>query len=150
MEPKLLERVCRALRIGAADVVSHQWVDNGPGWVAVLLGSAAEVLTIEPDHEAVGDLKIGVVGPEKADAATQFQIRAFFGAGGQVMEDPVTGSLNASVAQWLIESGRAPESYTAGQGARLGRDGRIFVERLDGQVWVAGHVVTCITGTVTL
>jgi predicted PhzF superfamily epimerase YddE/YHI9 len=67
-----------------------------------------------------------------------------------VAEDPVTGSLNASVAQWLIASGRAPASYTAGQGARLGRDGRIYIERIDDQVWVAGDVVTCVTGTVLL
>ena len=150
LEPELLERVCRALQIGPAEVVAHQWVDNGPGWVAVLLESAEQVLAIEPDPALVGNLKIGVVGPEKPGAATDFQLRALSGEAGQVVEDPVTGSLNASVAQWLIASGRAPASYTAGQGARLGRDGRIYIERIDDQVWVAGDVVTCVAGTVLL
>jgi PhzF family phenazine biosynthesis protein len=150
LEPDLLERVCRALQIWPAEVVAHQWVDNGPGWVAVLLESAERVLAIEPDPALVGSLKIGVVGPEKPGAVTDFQLRALSGTAGQVIEDPVTGSLNASVAQWLIESGRAPAAYTAGQGARLGRDGRIYIDRIDDQVWVAGDVVTCVAGTALL
>lgn len=150
LDPDLLQRVCRALRIAPTEVVANQWVDNGPGWVAVLLESAARVLAIEPDPMAFGDLKIGIVGAEIRGAATDYQLRALFGAEGRITEDPVTGSLNASVAQWLIESGRAAESYTAAQGSRLGRDGRIFIERVDGVVWVGGDVVTCIRGDVTL
>ncbi|MET3808507.1 PhzF family phenazine biosynthesis protein [Nakamurella sp. UYEF19] len=150
VEPALVTRVAAALGLTDADIVDHQWVDNGPGWLAVLLASAERVLSLEPVPALIGDLKVGVVGPATDGGPTQFQVRAFFGHGGVVDEDPVTGSLNASVGQWLIESGRAASSYVAGQGARLGRDGRVHIERVDGQVWVAGHSVTCISGTVEL
>ncbi len=150
LEPALVELVASALRIPPADIVDHQWVDNGPGWLAVLLGSAEAVLEVEPDPAAIGDLKVGLVGPRQPQAQPAFEVRALFGVNGSMVEDPVTGSLNASVAQWLIETGRAPASYVAGQGARLGRDGRIFIDCIDGQVWVGGHVTTCIAGTVDL
>lgn len=150
LEPGLVSRVAPALGLAETDIVDHQWVDNGPGWLAVLLASAEQVLAVEPVAALIGELKIGIVGPATEDGPTQFQVRAFFGDGGTVFEDPVTGSLNASLGQWLIETGRAPSSYVAGQGARLGRDGRVYVERIDGQVWVSGHSVTCISGSVEL
>jgi PhzF family phenazine biosynthesis protein len=150
VEPELVSEVAAALGLAEADIIDHQWVDNGPGWLAVLLASADQVLAVDPVTALIGEKKIGVVGPADDDGPTQFQVRAFFGEGGTVFEDPVTGSLHAGLGQWLIETGRAPSSYVAGQGARLGRDGRVYVENIDGQVWVAGHSVTRISGTVDL
>jgi predicted PhzF superfamily epimerase YddE/YHI9 len=129
-----------------------QWANNGPGWVAVLLPSAQQVLAIEPDYEAMRGLWVGVVGAYPSGSECQFEVRAFVPnetSGG--WEDPVTGSLNASVAQWLIGAGLAPERYIASQGTVLGRAGRVKLMRDGaGQVWVGGAVVTCVSGAVLL
>jgi PhzF family phenazine biosynthesis protein len=149
--PEDLARIAKALRIAVTDVVDAAWVDNGPGWVAVLLEDAAAVLAIRPDFTAFGDLKIGAVGPYAAgesDAAVE--VRAFVPDIG-VTEDPVTGSLNASLAQWLLATGRATAPYVARQGTALGRAGRVHVTQdADGAVWVGGGTVTCVRGDVDL
>lgn len=123
-----------------------------PGWVGALLGSRAAVLALRPDFAALGDIKLGVIGAwdvaRDGDAA-QFEVRAFF-AGGGVNEDPVTGSLNAGLARWLIGAGIAPDEYVASQGAARGRNGRIHVCRDGADIGVGGDTVTCIAGTVTL
>lgn len=144
-----LDRIARGLRLDRERIVAHQWVDNGPGWAAVQLASAREVLDLEPDDVHLGDLMLGVVGAYPAGAPEQFELRAFAAPAG-IREDPVTGSLNASVAQWLIATGAAPTSYRASQGGRLGRRGIITVRQLDGDVWVGGSCVTSIVGTVRL
>jgi len=142
-----LDEVLGVLRIGRDDVVDAQWVSNGPGWVAVLLESAEAVLAVQPAaaHERVID--VGVVGPH-AGGDADFEIRGFFSvASGTLVEDPVTGSLNASIAQWLFESGRAKGSYVAAQGTKLGRRGRVHLSQdTDGQVWVAGASRTLFSG----
>ncbi|MFM2448539.1 MAG: hypothetical protein RIS44_989 [Pseudomonadota bacterium] len=143
--------LARALRLSEKELLAAEWVDNGPGWVAVLLDNRSQVLALRPDFMAMGSYKVGVVGPwtaEDGDEA-QFEVRAF--APGQgVNEDPVTGSLNASLAQWLIGSGRAPGSYVASQGTALGRRGRVHIEQEGETVWVGGHVAACIKGQLTL
>jgi PhzF family phenazine biosynthesis protein len=144
-----LAAIARSLRIERAAIRASQWVDNGPGWVAVLLGSRAEVLALRPDLAALTPAEIGVVGPCPAGHDAQFEVRAFF-AGGGLGEDPVTGSLNAGLAQWLIGAGLAPERYVAAQGTQLGRAGRVHLERLEGQVWVGGSSVICIRGKISL
>lgn len=149
VEAGLLARVVAALGVGPDRVVDHQWVDNGPGWLALLLRSADDVLAIEPDLAALAGQDVGVVGPYPAGADAAFEVRAF-APGVGVGEDPVTGSLNASLAQWLIGSGRAPGSYRAAQGARLGRAGVIDVHAEDGTVWIGGATTTVVRGTVTL
>ncbi len=144
-------------------VVDSNWVDNGPPWMAVLLRSAEDVLGLRPDTSAAANprgLFIGVVGPHLPDPASDpadsadpadFEVRAFFPLRGTLAEDPVTGSLNASLGQWLTAAGHASAPYTAGQGAALGRDGRIYVDQdTNGTIWVGGEVVTCIQGTVDL
>ncbi len=137
-----------ALGIEPGAVVDSAWVDNGPGWMAILLGSADEVLAIRPKPT---DLKIGVVGPHPAGARHAYEVRAFFSENGATFEDPVTGSLNASVAQWLIGSGRFAAPYLASQGAALGRAGEVAIScDVSGAVWVGGAVVTCIAGRVRL
>ncbi len=136
------------LRIPRAAIVDAQWADNGPGWVAVLLSSAAEVLALEPDFV---DVALGVVGPYPAGAATAFEVRAFFPQNGATVEDPVTGSLNASLAGWLLGTGRATSPYVASQGAALGRDGRVHISQdPDGVIWVGGGTITCIRGEVEI
>lgn len=147
--PEDLARIARALRVRVADIEDAAWVDNGPGWVAARLRDAAAVLAVEPDLAAAGDLKIGVVGtyaPGESDAAVE--VRAFVPDIG-VPEDPVTGSLNAGLGQWLA-GGLLPVSYVASQGTALGRRGRVHVSREGDEVWVAGAAVTTIEGTVTL
>jgi PhzF family phenazine biosynthesis protein len=143
-----VERVARTLRIDRTDIVDIAWADNGPGWVAVLLTDAAAVLALQP---GATDLDVGVVGPHPPGAEPAFELRAFFPKDGTTVEDPVTGSLNASVAQWLIGSGRATAPYVASQGTALGRAGRVHVSQDgDGAIWVGGGTVTCVDGAVEL
>ena len=149
LEDELLNRITAALGLPRADVIAHQWVDNGPGWCAIRLASAQAVLAVQPDWAALADIKLGLVGPHAAGVDAQFEVRALIGEG-PGYEDPVTGSLNASLAQWLIASGAAPATYTAAQGTRLNRRGRVFIECVDGQVWVGGHSVSCIRGELAL
>jgi PhzF family phenazine biosynthesis protein len=148
LEPELVQRIVTGLGLARDDVLHHQWVDNGPGWCAVMLRSAVQVLAAQPDWGVLGDIKLGLVGAQAAGHEARFELRALIGNGRY--EDPVTGSLNASVAQWLIGAGLAPPSYVAAQGAVLGRAGRVYIEQADGAVWVGGDVVSCIEGEVLL
>jgi PhzF family phenazine biosynthesis protein len=149
VDAELVVRLAAILRIDPDQIVASQWVDNGPGWVAVLLSDAQAVLDLAP--AAVRELKVGVVGPHPAGHDAQFEVRAFFGVDGSTREDPVTGSLNASLAGWLLGSGRATAPYTAAQGTALERRGRVHISVDDsGAIWVAGATRTAIAGTVEL
>jgi PhzF family phenazine biosynthesis protein len=148
LEPALLQRIVDGLQLQPGDVLHHQWVDNGPGWCAVMLRDAGRVLSVQADWGRLGDIKLGLVGAHPAGHATHFEVRALIG-GGQ-FEDPVTGSLNASLAQWLIGAGLAPAAYVAGQGAALQRDGKVHVQQQGDDIWVGGDVVACVEGWVTL
>lgn len=148
LEPDVLAKVAKALALAPTDIVHHQWVDNGPGWCAVMLRSAREVLALRPDWAALSPLKLGVIGPHKAGHDAAFEVRALIGTGGY--EDPVTGSLNASLAQWLIGAGLAEPSYVAAQGAALQRAGRVHLRRDGTDIWVGGDVVTVVEGRITL
>jgi PhzF family phenazine biosynthesis protein len=145
VEEELVAELATVFGIDAAAIVDSHWVDNGPGWVAVLLSSAEEVLALRP---AFVDRSVGVVGPHPPGGPAAFEVRAFFPKDGAMVEDPVTGSLNASLAQWLVGSGRLEAPYVASQGTALGRAGRVFVEVHDGQIWVGGAAVTCVAGTI--
>lgn len=171
--PALLTRVVQALGLAPAQVRRAQWLDNGPRWLGLLLDGADTVLALEPDHAALAALgqKVGVAGVHGTptaipliarssrearafrpddDAAPRLEVRAFAAPIG-VPEDPVTGSLNASLAQWLIDAGELPARYVAAQGAALGRAGRVHVQRdAQGQVWVGGDCVAVIGGEVRL
>jgi PhzF family phenazine biosynthesis protein len=142
----LADRIAGILRIRRDEIVDLQWADNGPGWIAVLLASADAVLAVRPGLVA---LMIGVVGPYPAGSPQAVEVRAFFPQNGSTVEDPVTGSLNASVAQWLLGSKHVTAPYIASQGTAIGRRGRVHIS-LDelGQVWVGGQTTTCVTGTV--
>ena len=143
--------IARGLGIARDDIVAHAWCENGPPWRGVMLRSAAQVLALRPNAAVLAGLDIGVVAPQPAGADTAFEVRAFFHTHDTLSEDPVTGSLNAAVAQWLIGAGLAPERYTAAQGTAMGRAGRVHIERgADGTVWVGGASVTCISGQVVL
>ena len=143
-----IAEVADVLRIDRGAIVDAAWVDNGPGWIAVMLESADAVLALEPARRHAKRIDIGVVGPHAAANEAAFEIRAIFSDGhGVLIEDPVTGSLNASVGQWLFASGRAHGAYVAAQGTRLGRTGRVHVSQDDaGQVWVAGATRTLFIG----
>lgn len=148
LDAGLLDRIASAFGIGRDEIIDHQWVDNGPGWAAVRLASADEVLAIRPDLAALGDAHVGAVGAYPAGGDFAFEIRAFAPDIG-VPEDPITGSLNASVAQWLTRTGQAPERYRVSQGTCLGRAGDVSI-RVDGDdVWVGGEARVLIAGTIT-
>ena len=149
LEPALLARALAALRLEAKDVIAHQWVDNGPPWAALQLASASRVLALAPDFAAFDGLMLGVVGAHPAGAECAFEVRAF-APGRGVAEDPVTGSLNAGLARWLIGAGSAPPRYVASQGAALGRAGRVHVEQDEESIWIGGDSVTCVEGRVHL
>ena len=143
-----LDRVAAQLRIARDDIEDAQWADNGPGWVAVLLASAEAVLAVRPEPV---DMDIGVAGLCPPGAETALEVRAFFPKDGATVEDPVTGSLNASLAGWLIRAGRLEPPYLASQGTALGRAGRVRISRDDeGVIWVGGSCVTCVEGMVSL
>jgi PhzF family phenazine biosynthesis protein len=144
-----VERVARMLGIAREDIVDAQWADNGPGWVAVMLRDAEAVLALKPGD--LEDMEIGVVGrhPEGSEAA--WELRAFMNFNGAAVEDPVTGSLNASVAQWLLGAGYAEAPYVAAQGTVIGRRGGAHISQdQDGTIWVGGGTVTCVSGQVEL
>jgi PhzF family phenazine biosynthesis protein len=148
VEASTLADVLQGLGVAPESVVDAQWVDNGPGWLAVLLASAEEVLALEPVLGAWDD--VGVVGFHDPGATEAIEVRAFFREGYAVAEDPVTGSLNASVAQWLLGSGRLTAPYVARQGTALGRTGRVHVTQTAAAIWIAGATTTVVAGTVTL
>jgi len=150
LEPELLERIVRALALLPEEVIDHQWVDNGPAWCAIRLASAERALQLRPDYSQLRNLSLGVVAPHAAGASdAQFEVRALIGHGSGY-EDPVTGSLNASLAQWLIGAGIAPARYVAAQGTAIRRDGRVHVQRLGEDTWIGGDVCAVVAGTVAL
>jgi PhzF family phenazine biosynthesis protein len=148
VEDSVAERIASVLGVERAAIVDTQWVDNGPGWVAALLGTAEEVLALRPGFV---DMDLGVVGPYPEGSPEAFEVRAFFPKDGSTVEDPVTGSLNASLAEWLLRTGRANPPYVASQGTALGRAGRVHVSSdADGTIWTGGGTVTCVSGEVEL
>jgi len=148
VEHSLVDHIASLLGIERAAILDSQWVDNGPGWVAVMLATPEEVLALEP--RAV-DIDLGVVAPYPEGSPAAFEVRAFFPKEGTTVEDPVTGSLNASLAQWLIGSGRAAAPYIATQGSALGRAGRVHISQDgEGAIWVGGGTITCVSGEVEI
>ena len=148
VEEELRLHIASALRVDRGEIVDAEWVDNGPGWVAVLLESSDAVLALRPGFV---DLDLGVVGPYPEGSPEAIEVRAFFPKDGSTAEDPVTGSLNASLAPWLLRTGRVTAPYVASQGAALGRSGRVHVSNdPDGTIWVGGGTVTCVAGEVML
>lgn len=146
--PDLLTRISAVLRIEPERIIASNWVENGPPWVAVMLESRDELLALQPDFVAMAGLEIGVVAPWPGGEA-DFEVRAF-APGCGVGEDPVTGSLNAGLAQWMMAAGLAPGRYVASQGTKLGRAGRVHVVREGTDIWVGGEVIGCIKGQLAL
>lgn len=153
-----VQLIARGLGVAREDIAAHAWCDNGPRWRGVMLRSAKQVLALQPDGVLLAGLDVGVVGPRgkvgvvgASDAeGIAFEVRAFFPGNNGLAEDPVTGSLNAALAQWLIGAGLAPNRYVASQGTALGRAGRVHVEQDGERIWVGGGSVTCVDGTVLL
>ncbi len=156
-----VQDLAAALGVDRGAVRGHTWADNGPGWQVLELEDAGQVLALSPDIAALGRRKVGVMGRRRSSGGTTshpddggtaspeaplYEVRAFAPVG---VEDPVTGSLNAGIAQWLVARGEAPERWTAAQGTVLGREGRISLERgADGTLWVGGSTVLTIEGTI--
>ena len=146
-----LDEALEVLGLAPGDIVEARWVDNGPGWLGIMLDSAERVLALEPKRHHKGRVDLGVVGPHPAGGEVDFELRAIFSdPHGALLEDPVTGSLNASVAQWLFGSGRARGRYVAAQGTAIGRTGRIHVEQADDStIWIGGNTRTFFQGSST-
>ena len=146
-----VQLIARGLGLARSDILHHAWCHNGPMWRGVLLASSEQVLALKPDGQILAGLDVGVVGPRPAGDPCAFEVRAFFHIkGGGVDEDPVTGSLNAGLAQWLIGAGLAPTHYIASQGTALGRSGRVHVAQQGDDIWIGGHSVSCIDGSVNI
>ena len=151
-------RIAHGLGVKRQDILHHAWCDNGPQWRGVMLASAAQVLALKPNAQILAGMEVGVVAPlekepldGKHGPAEAFEVRAFFPGNAGLTEDPVTGSLNAALGQWLIGAGLAPAHYVARQGTALGRAGRVHVQQdAQGQVWVGGESVVCIQGHVKM
>ena len=148
-EPEL-EIIASGLGISRADILHHSWCDNGPKWRGIYLESAEKVLSLSANASILKGLDIGIIGPWiSVGVDADFEVRAFFYQNGGIAEDPVTGSLNAALAQWLIGAGLAPASYVARQGTALGRDGRVFVQSdVSGNIWIGGDCAQCIEGSI--
>jgi PhzF family phenazine biosynthesis protein len=151
LEEAEVERIACGLGLPRDEIVDHAWCDNGPHWRGILLASAERVLSLRPDAALLAGLDVGVAGRHEraADASIDsplFEVRAFFPGNHGLTEDPVTGSLNAALAQWLVGSGAAPPQYVAAQGTVLGRAGRVHVQRLGEDLWIGGDCVTCLKG----
>jgi len=145
-----LDAVLVALGVGRDQLIAAQWLNNGPNWLTLLLDSAATTLALDPDAAMMKRFRsVGVVAPQPAGSESAFEVRGFVGRP-SLYEDPVTGSLNAGIGEWLIATGRAPDRYIASQGTRLGRAGRVHVARDGATLWVGGATVTCIRGDVDL
>ena len=145
LEEALLDDVVSTVGIDSEEVVAAEWVSNGPHWIGVLLDDHERLMSLRPGQ---GELDIGVVAPHPEDGI-DFEVRGFFTDGrGRMLEDPVTGSLNASVGQWLIGSGRVSSSYVAAQGTALGRSGRIHIDSDGVDTWVGGNTVTHASGSI--
>jgi PhzF family phenazine biosynthesis protein len=150
LDDALLSQLIDALGLSRTDVLDHQWLVNGPHWIGLYLRSAEMVLGIKPNFDMLKGLDFGLVGPHPAGSPCAFEVRGFAYFDGPV-EDPVTGSLNAGIAQWLIGKGLAPERYVAAQGTALGRAGRIHVSKTaDGNIWIGGQSHTVISGHVAI
>ncbi|MDN6431983.1 PhzF family phenazine biosynthesis protein [Corynebacterium flavescens] len=142
-----LATIARAFGIERQDIAAHQWVDNGPGWAVVQLPTAQQVLDLQPDLSLIPDAMVGAIGAYPAGSEFDFEMRTFAPRAG-VAEDPVCGSMNASVGQWLIRSGRVDGAYRVSQGSLLGRAGDITITPDEmGTVWVGGATNTLFRGT---
>ena len=150
--PAELERACAIAGVNPGDVIDAAWVDNGPGWIGLLLRDADAVLALEPAlHVYPGFVAVGAAGLYGAGGpdGIDVEVRALFNVeDGPLREDPITGSLNASLAQWLTETGRLATPYVARQGTAIGRDGRVGVTEADGALWIGGRAHVAVTGTI--
>ena len=148
VDESLVVEAASSLGIERNAIIDSAWIDNGPGWLGVQLGSAEQVLAIKPQKT---NLTLGVIGAYPAGSRFAYEVRAFYSSGGVTVEDPVTGSLNASLAQWLIGTGRFVPPYMASQGKSMGHAGEIHVSIDEtNQVWIGGEVTACIQGTVEI
>jgi PhzF family phenazine biosynthesis protein len=152
IDESLLQDLIEILGVNRKQIIDAEWLDNGPGWVGLLLDNATTVLNLKPDASRhPGRWDIGVIAPSDPKSDTAFELRAFFTEGNEPLrEDPMTGSLNASAAQWLIASGRASAPYIASQGTAMGRNGRIYISQDEAGLWVGGEAKIVISGSIYL
>jgi PhzF family phenazine biosynthesis protein len=149
VDPEVLEQVVASLGLSPEQVMRSNWVDNGPGWIGLQLETAQQVLSLRPDFPRMGKLNVGVIGAHEDGGSADFEVRAF-APGHGINEDPVTGSVNAGLAQWLRSAGAIKESYTVQQGTMLGRGGFLSITGEAADVWVGGTSRTIVNGSVKL
>jgi PhzF family phenazine biosynthesis protein len=147
IEKDYLSQIVEAFGIDHGHVLAHQWVDNGPGWAVVRLATAHEVLELQPDLSRIPTAMVGAIGAHPEGSPHAFELRTF-APGVGVPEDPVCGSMNAAVAQWLYRIGAVSGAYRVSQGRRLGRAGDVTITAdPDGTIWVGGNTNTLFHGT---
>lgn len=149
VEPGVLEQAVASLGVDAGQVMGSNWVDNGPGWLGIRLESAEQVLELQPDFALMDQLRVGVIGGYAEGGPADFEVRAFVPGFG-IPEDPVTGSLNAGLAQWLLSEGTVGGSYTVQQGTVLGRGGLVTVSVEDEDIWIGGTSRAVVSGRVSI
>lgn len=149
VDEQTAEQIASFLRISRSEIVNIRWSDNGPGWIAVMLGSAEAVLALDPVRSYTERIDVGVIGPYPLGSEVDYEIRTFFTNHLRtIVEDPITGSFNASAAQWLYGSGQIDRAYVAAQGTKIGCKGRAYVSRDEGgEIWIAGNTPTLFRGT---
>ncbi|KAF1022442.1 MAG: Trans-2,3-dihydro-3-hydroxyanthranilate isomerase [Pseudomonas sp.] len=150
VDAERVERVRLALKLAPGVIERAEWVDNGAGWLVVMLADREQVLALRPDYAQLQGVPVGVVAPWNPQSdgdEAHFEVRAFTSSG---VEDPATGSLNAGIARWLLGEGLAPRQYVVSQGTAIGRAGRLRVEQVDDEIWVGGGAVVCIEGRLQL
>jgi PhzF family phenazine biosynthesis protein len=145
-----LARITQGLGLLPQDVLAHSWCDNGPQWRGLMLRNAQAVLAVQPVATLLQGMEVGIIGAYPGGHDCAFEVRAFFPGVLGLAEDAVTGSLNAALAQWLIGSGQAPSDYVVSQGTAMRRQGRVFVQKQGADIWIGGHSVVCIDGSVQL
>ena len=153
VEPEILARVAKGLDLAPDAIINSNWVDNSSGWLAIMLRSRQAVLALRPNYSTLAGLKVGAFAafdPPKDGTSAQFEVRAFSAESGGGHEDPVTGSLNAGLAPWLIKTRIAPAEYVVSQGTALRRNGRIHIQQDGSQIWIGGAIRTCVTGRLVL
>jgi PhzF family phenazine biosynthesis protein len=149
VEEELIARIARGLGLAREEVLDAAWLVNGPEWIGVRLTDAERVLGVRPDPAVLAGLDLGLVGPYPPGSEAAYEVRALL-PGQAVAEDPVTGSLNAGLAHWLLGQRMVPDHYVAAQGAAIGRAGRVHIDREDDVIWVGGRVGTVLEGIARL
>ena len=152
MAPEQFEAIVGALEIPRGSILHTAELDNGPVWQAFQLDSAAAVLALDSSRVRWPDFaSIGLIGAHAPGSECDYEVRMLAPSSG-MSEDPITGSLNAALAHWMLAEGRLPRPLDVAQGTRIERTGRVSIRPAgDGAgILIGGQTHILIQGTVEL